>query len=344
MIESKANPNMITLARESRGLMQNELADKMNTHQSFISKIELGQIPVEDNALDIFEKVLKYPKSFFHQEGEIYPSLLTYRKRDNVAQKLLSPIEAKANIYRLNIQSLLRAMKYSEANVAALDLEKYEGVEGVAKQLRKHWKVPKGPVENLSEVLEDKRIMLLSFDFGTARVDGRSILTEDKHPIIISNSSMPGDRQRFTLAYEIGHLVMHVQTPPAFDRDVSHEANMFAAAFLMPAKEIKLDFDDNITIAKLAELKKKWKVSMQALLYRASDLGLLTDNQKRYLLQQFNAMNIRRREPVELDIPKETPMLLRNLITKYKTTQGLNLKALSAFFHLEAEEFSSMYS
>jgi Zn-dependent peptidase ImmA (M78 family) len=344
MSETKINPKMLTLARESRGLMQGELAEKLKTHQSYISKMELEQMTIADSVLEGLEKVLKFPKSFFMQDGEIYPPLLNYRKRDTVAQKLIMPIEARTNIYRLNIQSLLRAMKYPEADIPALDLAKYETIEQVAKQLRKHWKVPKGPIENLSEILESNKVILTSFDFETERVDGRTILTEDKHPIIFTNSSMLGDRQRFTLAYEIGHLVMHAHTPPDFNRDVSHEANVFAAAFLMPEKEIKSDLEDEISIAKLAQLKRKWKVSMQSLVYRANDLKIITDNQKRYLLQQFNQLNIRRREPVELDIPKESPVLLRNLITKYKTTQGLNVKGIAGFFNLETEEFTNMYS
>jgi Zn-dependent peptidase ImmA (M78 family) len=119
---------------------------------------------------------------------------------------------------------------------------------------------------------------------------------------------------------------------------------MFAAGFLMPEKEIKSDFGEDITIPKLAELKRKWKVSMQSLAYRAADLELLTDNQKRYLLQQFNQLKIRRREPPELDIPIEQPKLLRNLITKYKTKAGLSLKEISSFFHLEPDEFTAKYS
>ncbi|MBL0267161.1 MAG: hypothetical protein IPP99_00340 [Chitinophagaceae bacterium] len=72
----------------------------------------------------------------------------------------------------------------------------------------------------------------------------------------------------------------------------------------------------------LGELKRKWKVSMIALLYRADDLGLLTPNQKRYLVQQFNQQNIRRREPQELDIPKENPKLMRRLLADYMGKQS----------------------
>ena len=113
---------------------------------------------------------------------------------------------------------------------------------------------------------------------------------------------------------------------------------------VMPEKDIKSDFKDGVTINLLADLKRKWKVSMQALLYRANDIGVITDNQKRYLVNQFNSMNIRRREPAELDIPREQPMKLRDLITKYKNKQRLNVKQLALFFNSNEDEFLSKYS
>lgn len=116
-----------------------------------------------------------------------------------------------------------------------------------------------------------------------------------------------GDRLRFSLAFQLGHLVMHTYSPVPADREISHEANLFAAELLMPEETIREDFMDGITLPILAQLKRKWKVSMISLLYRADDLGFLTPNQKRYLVQQFNDAKIRRREPVELDVAKNNP-------------------------------------
>ena len=137
---------------------------------------------------------------------------------------------------------------------------------------------------------------------------------------------------------------MHLQTNPSFTRDISHEANEFAAEFLMPEKDIKGDFKDGVNLNVLADLKRKWKLSMQALLYRANDIGVITDNQKRYLINQFNSMNIRRREPAELDIQRENPMKLRDMITNYKNKQKLNVKQLALFFNSNEDEFLSKYS
>jgi Zn-dependent peptidase ImmA (M78 family) len=83
---------------------------------------------------------------------------------------------------------------------------------------------------------------------------------------------------------------------------------------------------------------------MIAIVYRAHDLQIISDNQKRYLEQQFNQLQIRRREPLELDIPREEPALLRNLISEYKQKQKLSMKGLAEYFHLNEEEFSKRYN
>lgn len=339
----KINPQMITVARESRGLVHLELADKMGISKSTAWRFEQDVFGINDETLEKLSKILSYPSSFFYQKGEVLPLSLSYRRRDVVASKLLSQIEANINIYRLNLEQLLSAINWQDLKLPVLDVNKYGSPQECAKQLRKMWKIEKGAIENLNELLEEKKILTINFDFGTERVDGRCVMALDKFPIIVTNRTLLGDRQRFTLAYQLGHLVMHINTSPAYDRDLSHEANLFAAELLMPEKDIKNDLED-LSLPKLGELKRKWKVSMQALLYRATDLGLVNDNQKRYLLQQFNQQNIRRREPKELDIPTEQYRLVRDLLTQYRTKQKLSVAKMASFLHLEQEDFLQRYN
>jgi Zn-dependent peptidase ImmA (M78 family) len=137
---------------------------------------------------------------------------------------------------------------------------------------------------------------------------------------------------------------MHTFSEVAYDHDISHDANLFAAEFLMPGREIKNDFkENNISLPLLGELKKKWKASMISLLYRADDLGFLTANQKRYLVQQFNQLKIRRREPPELDTPIELPQLMKQGINAYAKTEQLNLKQTAAALSLESEDYLNYY-
>lgn len=339
----KVNPQMVTIARESRGLTHLELADKLNVSKATAWRLEHDVYGISQDIINNLSKELRFPDSFFFQKGEVLPLGLSYRKRDVVAAKLLSQIEANINIYRLNIETLLTAIAWEDLKLPVLDVNKYGSPQECAIQLRKTWKVEKGVINSLSELLETKRILLINFDFGTERVDGRFVMALDKSPVIVTNRSLLGDRQRFTLAYQLGHLVMHLSTSPAHDRDLSHEANLFAAEFLMPEKDIKNDLQE-LTLPKLGELKRKWKVSMQALLYRASDLQLLSDNQKHYLLKQFNQQNIRRREPKELDIPTEQYKLVRDLLTQYRTKQKLTVAKMASFLHLEQEDFLERYN
>lgn len=344
MVAIKLNPKIITVARESRGLSQLELAEKLGLSTSRMSRIEQDFTEIGEEDLKSFSVALNYPEEFFYQEGENLPPALALRKRNKVSQKILLPIEAQVNIYRLNIEKLLKAIGYSDINLPVLDIDKLGSPAEAARKLRRLWKIEKGTINNLTEILEENGLFLINFDFNSDRVDGMSIIADSKFPIIFSNKRSLGDRQRFTLAYELGHLVMHLYTNPSFTRDISHEANEFAAEFLMPEKDIKADFKDGVTLNILADLKRKWKLSMQALLYRANDIGVITDNQKRYLINQFNSMNIRRREPAELDIPRENPMKLRDMITNYKNKQRLNVKQLALFFNTSEDEFLSKYS
>lgn len=343
MSNVKINPKMLILAREARGLSQVELATKIKSSQVNITRWELGSVGINEEAFKKVQKVLQFPKNFFVQTTEIYPPMF-YRKRDKVSAKQLNMIDAYCNIYRLNVNLLLKATGHETTNIPVLNMGKKIDPKDYAIELRKIWKVNKGPVDSMTELLERNRFLMGTFNFGTERVDGQTILLNNKHPLILTNKVSLGDRQRFTIAFELGHIIMQAHDKISFGTSAGHNANLFAAEFLMPEKDILQDFGGTITLELLAELKKKWKVSMQALLYRASDLTLLTDNQKRYILSQFNQLKIRRREPPELDVPREIPILLRDLITKYRTKQKMNTTQIAAFLNLTEKEFQEMYT
>lgn len=337
------NPNMIILAREARGLNQAGLAESIGMSATNLSKIERGDIGISDEFLEIIADKTGFPPHFFWQQGEIIPENLNYRKRQVVAQKLITPIHAKVNIIRKHVHFLTMTLNITETTFPVMEVTAKQTPQQIATKLRKLWRVEHPVIDDLTKLIENNGIVTCTFPFETDRVDSRSILTDDKLPIIFYNASLLGDRQRFSLAYELGQLVMHTFNSIGLDRDVSHEANLFAAEFLMPAKEIIKDFKGGITIPLLGELKRKWKVSMIALLYRADDLGLITPNQKRYLLQQFNQLKMRRREPIELDIPAEQSRLMKKWIAEYRSKTKLGTVELSAIFCLNVDEFMELY-
>ncbi len=98
-------------------------------------------------------------------------------------------------------------------------------------------------------------------DLKTRDLDALSHRVEGLPPLIFINSNLSGDRARFTLAHEIGHLVLH--SIPDDDGSMEEQADMFAADLLMPGPEIRHQLV-NLNMEKLARLKAFWKVSMQS--------------------------------------------------------------------------------
>ncbi len=338
------NPTMVTLAREARGITQQELAERLNTQKAFISKIEHGDLGVSETLLESISRATSYPINFFYQPGTILPMNLSYRKRKKVPAKVITPIEAKINIVRNNIQFLTRSLNKLAPLIPTYKVTEENTPQLIAKQIRQSLNLQKPVIENLVKVLEAQGIIISCFEFGSERVDSRSILTDDQFPIIFLNKSHLGDRLRFSLAFELGHLVMHTYSTVPLEREINHEANLFAAELLMPSETIIQDFKDGVTLPLLAQLKRKWKVSMISLLYRADDLGLLTPNQKRYLIQQFNQAKIRRREPVELDVAKEQPQLIHQMVVELCNQQNMTFPDAMRLLALEIDDYMELYS
>ena len=159
-------------------------------------------------------------------------------------------------------------------------------------------------------------------------------------PLIVLNKEQPADRMRFTLAHEVGHLVMHHDQPT---QSMEQEANEFASALLLPARDIRSSFSRRIDLRLLAELKPVWRVSMASLLMRARSLGLLAYNQERYLWQQFSITKIRQHEPAELDFPMEIPSVLPDLFDAHIRELGYSIADLAGVLHVQPPELASLY-
>jgi Zn-dependent peptidase ImmA (M78 family) len=256
---------------------------------------------------------------------------------------VLSPITAKVNILRFHIQRLVTQLEITAPKIPSYEVTEQNTPQVIARKLRKEWKIATAVIPDMTRLLENKGIAILSFWFNTDRVDSRTLFTDNKYPVIIYNSSLLGDRLRFSLAYQLGHLIMHSSGNVDLEKDLGHEANLFAAEFLMPEKEIRDDYKEGLNMTRLSQLKKKWKVSMISLVYRADDLGFLTEMQKKYLVQLFNDLKIRKREPPELDVPIEKPRLVRQWLAQLRERNNLDIKGMAGFLRLRSEEFIEYY-
>ena len=340
------NHQMVTLARESRGLTQTELATQLGMPQGTLSKVESGDITVTDDFAKRFSRSLRYPLPFFEQNDPVYPfgaSTFYHRKQQSVTSGVLRRIEARVNIYRFQIVRLLRATDMDRRNrFKRIDVAEHRGkIEDIAGLVRAAWMRPSGPIPNVTRMIEDNGGIVVRFSFGTAKMFGLSEWIPPAPPLFFLNDhpEITSDRDRFTLAHEVGHILLHALPNP----NMEQEASRLAAELLMPSREIRAHIRTPVKLYTLAKLKPYWKVSMGALLSRARDLGIISENQFVYLRIQLQQKGYAHREPPELDIPTEHPTLLDEIIKAHVQNLGYGYADLARMVNVELPEFRSQY-
>ena len=188
-------------------------------------------------------------------------------------------------------------------------------VEHAALSLRTHWDLGRNPIPSMVELLEEFGIKVLAFDLSAiggliayARRGGKRVAS-----VIVVNFKDSGERQRFTLAHELGHLVL------AVGANVKQEAaaQRFAGAFLMPADALRMEIGrrrTSIGWSELFSLKRLFGVSVQALVYRCRDLGIINESLFRGLFREMSRLGWRSPPyPEPQPIAREQPMRLERL-------------------------------
>lgn len=336
---------MLRLARQRIGFTQKSASAKLRIVQPVLSRYENGIADPDEAFLLKAVRVYEVPRAFFDIKDPVYgPPVSVHpmpRAKADVTMRDLDMVTAELNIRVMYLRKFLASVDFEPtADIPSLDVENYGSTEKIASVVRAHWRVPSGPIKNLASLVERAGAIVSASDFGGASISGMTFKVLGQPPLILLNAEHPADRLRWTLGHEVGHLVMH-RFPTSTMED---EANDFSSALLMPAADMKSVFSGRrITLELLAALKPEWKVSMQALLMRAKNLGYVSENQSRYLWQQISARGWRLREPPELDFAPEKPSVLRSIIRTLHTAAGYSLADLSNLVPMYEHQFVKMF-
>ena len=338
----------IKLSRHSLSLSLRDLEARIDNRVTAqaISKYERDELIPSSDVLIALANALGVSVHYLVSETDIKLTEVNFRKKHLASRKEEAEVEAKVldllERY-LTVEEILGLPTVNAdlpRNSPWRVLHDLVEVEQMAYSLRNHWGLGLGPISNLVELVEDRGIKILSIPLND--IDGLTakVCRGDKSvaSVIVVNKSNAGDRQRFTIAHELGHIILEVV---ASDIDNENAANRFAGAFLIPAETLRAEIGGSRTSVSLAELfrlKRIFGVSVQALTYRCRELGIFSNALFKLLFEEFQNLGWRTppfREPysVKREIPRRFERLCFRALTERAITESKAAELLEISVH-----------
>jgi Zn-dependent peptidase ImmA (M78 family)/transcriptional regulator with XRE-family HTH domain len=312
--------------REIFQLTQSELAAEVgDLTQSQLSRIESDQAPVDSRSAAVFSAIFGMSEEFFRRRPTSSLSALTPQMRSR--------------------GRLTKIAKNSALGLAHLVLEEYvrlhDGVKAPPTRVEPlYGMTPDDAARTVRGLLgftpaEPLPYLLLAAERAGVRVLGLPLTLDaldafcvwhDGHPTVAILADAPGDRLRFSVAHEIGHLVLH-DGGRSDPRQLEDEANRFAAELLTPGHVLADLMPRNITLRSLTMVKTQWGVSVKSLVRTARELNLIDQQRAVSLYRQMSARKWNRSEPGY--VPSEKPRAFRKL-AELRYGPGPNTQLLAA--------------
>lgn len=285
----------IKQGRLAAGLSLRDLAQAVGLSAMAISKYERDQIRPSSETLLRLARALGVRTEYFFREARFALTEVDFRKHSKLSSqdesKAVEDVREKLERW-FELESVIPAswpIAFSLPLGLPDHVASYDSVEVLADQVRVTWQLGTGPIRNLVDKMEEKGIkVILTPHDGGKKFDGL-VAKANGHTIVVVGQDWPGDRQRFTLAHELGHLALHGRL--ASDLDEERACNRFAGAFLVPREEaVRLLGVSRSWLEprELYLLKHEWGLSMNGWLYRAQDLGIISRSVARQLWNFFS--------------------------------------------------------
>lgn len=282
-------------ARAATGWSLRELAiqlDDLVTAQA-IGKYERNEDMPSSKVFMALARALNVSMDYLMRDDVLALEGIEFRKRSK-SIKEEATIEARTLLLierYLDLEEMLglNSVDWDQPRDYPLVSRSYDDVENAAGKLREEWGLGTDPIPRLAELLEERGIKVLSINLDSIDGLAAKVLRRDQHAarVIVIRHNTWSERKRFSLAHELGHIVLAVHD----DIDAEKAANRFAGAFLMPAGTLRAEIGHrrrSISIGELTALKARFGVSLQALTYRCKDLEIISQSTFAQLFKTFS--------------------------------------------------------
>ncbi len=311
--------------RLARGLTLQDVVSRLSLRgveltRAGLSKYEQNKSQPGQGFLATLAEELGFPTSVFLEDGLPKFNWHGFRKQARMTKRLQDHVMAEAAFRaeaQLRLERLLHPGQQCDFPAPQVP-ESLSDVERIAKEAREHWSLGLGSIPSLTGVAESFGMLVVTHQ-GEERnreFDGLSGWVNDEIPIAVVSASAPNDRIRFTLAHEIGHLVLTCDHLSEADEEV--HCHRFASSFLVPDIVLREELGQNrrrIAAREFAELKRKHGLSMAALARRARDLEIISQSQYTAICKEYSQYGWRKKEPVEYEVD-ELPTRLHQMLLR----------------------------
>ena len=323
-MKAQFNGERLKKARIYRGLTVAELAEQVGYQRQTLSMYEIGKSsPTDKSIVEKISCALNFPIRYFYEtskactsESVYFRSLLTTNKKYRNEQ--IVKMEFLAQVYTM-LQDYIQFPSFEPLS------ETYSSPEETANAVRMAWGLGYGPIDNIVSLVEQNGILVTTFSTSTDDVDAFSqyimTLEDSTYLIAYSSNKTSAARIHFDIAHELGHIFLHEWSEDLESlskeefKEREQQANDFAAAFLLPEKTFKIDAESGPqNIAHYRNLKKKWKVSIAAMIRRAMKLGVMSMEDYQDLIRTMQRRGLRKEEPLDDVLLTASPALLKTAV------------------------------
>ncbi len=307
-------------ARKAAGLSLRELGERVGVSHASIKKYEDGDAMPSSDILLQLARALQVRTEYFFRPDAVALEGIEYRKRsslpkkrlDAITHEVLDQIERRIELENLFPQSPVKS--FAPVEDVKDHMTSMDQIEDVADRVRSAWNLGFDPIPDLIDVLETNGIRVFMIEADTEnKFDGLAARVSGM-PIVVVGRHWPGDRQRFTLAHELGHLMLEGRLAP--DLDEEKACNRFAGAFLFPRESVRQELGGHrnaIELKELGLLKEEFGLSMAGILYRARDLDIISHAYREDQAKLFRFKGWFRKEPGQ-DYPAEKAHIFEQLV------------------------------
>lgn len=314
-------PERIREAREARGFQPEVFADMLGVTRQALARFENGLMSPSGETMRKIIVETKLPPSFFVSSKTRSANGITpfWRGLKRMGSQDRKRIARRMEWLHDIVSYVSNFVDLPELSLPHLDFDvnssDAEQVERAADALRDHWKLGRGPVLDVSAVMENHGILLARESVGCEDMDAVSCWQFGRPYVLYSSDVEGGPRNYYNLSHELAHVLLHsnVEVTAGNLKLLEKQANRFASAFLMPQESFSREILGT-SINHFLFLKEKWGVSIAAMAYRCKDLGILNPDQYSYVMKQLNVRGIRKQEPLDEKFAVRQPNIISGSI------------------------------